>query len=179
MLKVAMKYVSFFGMSAFLLAGQVSADEALSKASAQISKGQYSDAVKTLEPLVKAGNAAAQYHLGILYYNGKGVPEDERKAVQLLTGSAQQGNVDAMYQLGNAYTFGNEAPQLVVDPDVEAANWYFKAAKQGSADAQYSIGLLFMAGKGLAKNDKEAMYWMQQAAKNGHKDAKSYVGNRK
>ena len=179
MFRVATKNISVFLVSAFLVSGNAFSDEGLGRAVTLISKGQYADAVKILDPLAKAGNAVAQYQMGILHYNGKGVPEDERKAVQLLTSSAQQGNVEAMYQLGNAYTFGSETPQLVADPDVEAANWYYKAAKQGNADAQYSIGLLFMAGKGLVKNDKEAMYWMQQAAKNGHKDAKSYVGNRK
>ena len=168
-----------FIMGAFLISLSVGADDALNAAAGLIGKGQYAEAVRALEPLAKSGNASAQYHLGMLYYNGKGVPEDEKRAVQLLTSSAQQGNVDAMYQLGNAFTFGSETPRLVADADMEAANWYYKAAKLGNADAQYSIGLLFMAGKGLAKNDKEAMYWMQQAAKNGHKDAKSYVGQRK
>lgn len=142
-------------------------------------KGQFVEAAKALESVAKAGDPTAQYQLGLLYYNGKGVPEDEKKAVQLLTSSAEKGNVDAMYQLGNAYTFGSETPRLVADADIEAANWYFKAAKAGNADAQYSLGLLFMAGKGLVKNEKEASYWMQQAARNGHKDAKNYVGSAK
>lgn len=178
MLRTAVKYLSIIAMGTFLISGPLSAEDALTKASQQIANGRYADAVSTLEPLVNAGNSAAQYQLGLLYYSGNGVPEDEKKAVQLLTASAQQGNVEAMYQLGNAYTFGNQTPQLVGDADVEAAKWYFMAAKQGHADAQYSMGLLLMSGKGLVRNDKEAMYWMQQAAKNGHKDAKGYVSGR-
>lgn len=174
-----LKHLSMVAFCVACFSAPALAEDTLGTATALIGKAQYADAARLLEPLAKAGNAGAQYQLGVLYYNGKGVPEDEKKAVQLFTSSAQQGNVEAMYQLGNAFTFGNETPRLVADADVEAANWYFKAAKLGNADAQYSIGLLFMAGKGLAKNDKEAMYWMQQAAKNGHKDAKNYVGHRK
>lgn len=174
-----LKYFSVIGLIALLHGGQVHANDVVAKAAELIAKAQYAEAVRTLDPLAKAGDADAQYHLGVLYYNGMGVPEDEKKAVQLLTSSAQKGNVDAMYQLGNAYTFGAQTPQLVADADVEAAGWYFKAAKAGNADAQYSIGLLFLVGKGLEKNEKEAMYWMQLAAKNGHKDAKNYIGNHK
>lgn len=158
-----------------LLAGPTFAGDPLGDAIESIRKTQYAEAVRSLEPLAKSGNPGAQYHLGLLYYNGKGVAENEKRAVELLTAAARQGNVDAMYQLGNAFIFGNDTTRLVADADVEAANWYFKAAKAGNADAQYSLGLMFLAGKGLAKNDKEAAYWMQQAAKNGHKDAKDYV----
>lgn len=157
----------------------VFAADLLATATGLIIKAQYPEAVRILDPLAKGGSSEAQYHLGLLYYSGKGVPEDEKKAVQLLISSAQQGHVGAMYQLGNAFTFGNETSRMVADADIEAANWYFKAAKLGNSDAQYSLGLLFMAGKGLVKNEKEALYWMENAAKNGHKDAKNYVSTRK
>lgn len=174
-------YKHFFAASALglVFATGAFADGTFDIATGLIQKGQFAEAAKLLDPLAKSGDPGAQYQLGLLYYNGKGVPEDEKKAVQLLTSSAEKGNVNAMYQLGIAYTFGSETPRLVADADIEAANWYFKAAKAGNADAQYSLGLLFMAGKGLVKSEKEASYWMQQAARNGHKDAKNYVSSRK
>ena len=153
--------------------------ETLAVATDLLSKQKYVEAARILDSLAKSGNAEAQYRLGLLHYNGKGVAESEKTAISLLTSSAQQGNVDAMYQLGNVLTFGTEAFRLVSEPDIEAAKWYFKAAKLGNADAQYSLGLLFMAGKGLEKNEKEALYWMRQAANKGHKDASSYVAGRK
>ena len=151
----------------------------LDSAMALLGEGKRTEAAKLFQQLAEAGNPIAQYQLGMLYYIGKGVKEDEKVAVEWLSKSARQGNVEAMYQLGNAFTFGNETPRLVADADVEAAQWYYKAAKAGNADAQYSLGLLFMAGKGVEKNDKEATYWMQLAAKNGHKDATNYIQSRK
>lgn len=153
---------------------QAPIDDALSA----YNSGNFDQAAKLLKPLVAKGDPVAQLKLGMLHYAGKGVPENERTAVELLTKSANQGNTEAMYQLGNAFTFGNDTPKLVADPDIEAARWYFKAASAGNADAQYSLGLVFMAGKGVERSDKEAAHWMQMAAKNGHKDAQNYVNAR-
>jgi len=173
------KLLAVFGFMALVGGPAAGANESIAKAVELITQARHADAARLLEPLAKAGDAEAQYHLGLLHYAGKGVPENERKAVELLKSSAERGNVNAMYQLGNAFTFGNDTPRLVADADTEAAQWYYKAAKLGNADAQYSLGLLFMAGKGLEKSQKEATYWMQEAARNGHKDARSYVSGRK
>ena len=168
-----------FALCTTLLSSAASASDVSNRARTLIQQANFAEAVRTLEPAARTGDKDAQFELGLLYYNGKGVPENEKRAVELLTASANAGHVDAMYQLGNAFTFGKDTPRLVADTDIAAAEWYYKAAKKGSADAQYSLGLLFMAGKGVERNDKEASYWMQEAAKGGHKDAKNYVATRK
>ena len=151
------------------------AQEDIDSALRAYNSGDYQHAAKLLPPLANKGNPVAQLKLGMMYYAGKGVSENEKLAVEYLTKSAQQGNVEAMYQLGNAFTFGSETPKLAADADIEAAQWYFKAANNGSADAQYSLGLMFMAGKGVEKDKTEAARWMKMAAKNGHKEAQSFV----
>lgn len=162
-----------------LLSLPLLAADVTSAVSPLLAKGDYAEAAKLLKPLAEAGDALAQYHLGMLHYNGHGVPEDEKTAVDLLTKSANQGNVDAMFQLGNAFVFGNDTPRFVADADQEAARWYFKAASAGHAEAQYALGLLFIVGKGVQKNTEEADRWMEQAAKNGHKDAQNYMASKK
>lgn len=141
-----------------------------------LSSGRPDEAARRLTPLAESGEAEAQYRLGLLYYTGKGVPENERKAFDLLLKAARQKHYDAAYQLGNLLAFGQDAPKIVADPDVEAARWYYEAATNGHADAQYSLGLLFLTGKGVVKDTKEATHWIQQAAKNGHKEAQSHLG---
>ena len=153
----------------------ISHGDELARGIAAIDGGKASDAAAILKPLADAGNPRAQLHLGMLYYNGHGVAENEKQAVELLRRSAAGGNIDAMYQLGNVFTFGQQATNLVDDPDLEAAKWYHEAAVAGNRDAQYSLGLMFMSGKGVVKDAKEAEHWMQQAAKAGHPDAKSYI----
>jgi TPR repeat protein len=57
--------------------------------------GNYVKATSILQPLVATGDACAQYQLGEMYMQGKGVPEDKAKALELFKKSAAQGNAKA------------------------------------------------------------------------------------
>lgn len=155
-----------------LISGAATAADPLADATRAIESGHHAQAVQLLTPLAAAGNPLAQYRLGMLYYLGHGVPEDERQAVILWKKAATQGSTDAMYQLGSAFLFGIQAAKTVPDPDREAASWYFQAASAGHAEAQYHLGLLFLAGKGVINSRPEAARWMRKAAAQGHAEAK-------
>lgn len=170
-----MQIPRFLILALLLSAPATFGQESMNAAMRAYNAGNFDAAVKLFVPLANKGDPVAQLRLGTLYYAGKGVQENEKMAVALFTKSANQGNTEAMLQLGNAFTFGTETPSLVADPDIEAARWYFKAASAGNADAQYSLGLMFMAGKGVEKDQSEAARWMKLAAKSGHKDAQSFV----
>ncbi|MFZ5511582.1 MAG: tetratricopeptide repeat protein, partial [Pseudomonadota bacterium] len=137
--------------------------------------GEYQAAARALIPLARAGDARAQTQLGLLYFFGRGVAEDEKAALAWLKKAANQGHVEAMLHLGNALVFGADAPRLVADPDREAAQWYFRAASAGNADAQYNLGLLFLAGKGVMENREEALRWIRRAAAQNHPAAQRFV----
>lgn len=139
-------------------------------------EGRYEQAIQLLTPLADQSNSQAQFRLGMMHYQGQGVPEDEKLAVYWLRKSAVQGNSDAMFELGNAFLFGREASKLVPEPDREAALWYFQAASAGNAQAQYHLGLLFLAGKGVINSRKEAMNWFGKAAAQGHEAARRALG---
>lgn len=147
-----------------------------------INEGRYAKAIEVLTPLANGNNAYAQLRLGSLHYHGQGTPEDEKLALHWWKKAAAQGNADAMFQIANAYLFGNQAAKSVVDPDREAAVWYFQAASAGHAEAQYHLGLLFLAGKGVVDSQEEAARWFRKAADQGHAEAKralSDVGKKK
>jgi TPR repeat protein len=57
------------------------------------------------------GDAGAQYHLGLLYRNGNGVPQDYAAAVSWFRMAADQGDAAAQYSLGSIYFDGRGAPQ--------------------------------------------------------------------
>jgi TPR repeat protein len=38
--------------------------------------GDYATALNEFLPLAKSGNSSAQFNLGIMYYQGQGVPQD-------------------------------------------------------------------------------------------------------
>jgi hypothetical protein len=58
----------------------------------------------------------------------------------------------------------------------EAMRWYRKAAEQGNADAQFTIGLLYENGWGVAQDYAEAMRWFRKVADQGNADAQDNIG---
>ena len=78
------------------------------------------------------GEAAAQYNLGVMYYYGKGVPEDYTEAAKWYRKAAEQGHVTAQWMLGGIYYQGED--EGVPDNDVEAYAWFSVAATNGQED---------------------------------------------
>ena len=150
----------------------------LDEATKLYENGQYDAAAKQLQPLAEAGDAAAQHKLSVMYFYGRGVPENETQAMQWARRSADSGNADAMYFIATMYVFGDKVPETVTDPDLEAAKWMFEAASRGHADAEYGLGLLFLAGKGVVQSQEEALKWIGLAAEHGHTGAKSFMSGR-
>lgn len=150
----------------------VHAADALNDALRAIEAGRHDKAAQILVPLATSGNAFAQYRLGILYYHGQGVVEDENQAIYWWKKAASQGYAEAMFQLGSAFLFGTQVGKVVPDPDREAAVWFFQAASAGHAESQYHLGLLFLAGKGVVESRVEAARWIRKAASQGHAEAK-------
>lgn len=158
-------------------AAAFAADSALDEALKAYEAGNYTSAANLLKPLAESGDGVAQHRLSVMHFYGKGVPEDERKAVDWARASAAKGNSDAMYFLGTMFVFGDDAPKQVDDPDREAAKWYFEAARTGHADAEYGLGLLFLAGKGVVQDQDEAIKWIRRAAGHGHSGAQSFFAS--
>ena len=91
------------------------------------------------------GDATAQFNLGVIYDNGRGVPQDFKQAVAWWRKAAEQGHVDAQYNLGVRYGNGQGVPQ-----DYQRAYaWFLKAAEQGDAKAQYNLGWMYGNGQGV------------------------------
>lgn len=135
---------------------------------------EFAKAADAFKPLANAGNAQAQFRLGMLYHLGRGVREDESEAFRWILSAARQGHVDAQFQLATLYTFRYGVPADEPDPDVQAAHWYFAAASQGHAEAQYALGLMFLTGKGVARSTEEANKWMRRAAERGYDAARTF-----
>jgi TPR repeat protein len=150
------------------LAGASPLDEALKALEA----GSSPKAAELLLKLANEGNPLAQFRLGNLYYHGHSVAEDENMAIYWWKKSAASGNAEAMYQIAHAYLFGSTAAKSLADPDKEAAIWYFQAASAGHAEAAYTLGLLFLAGKGVVEDRNEAIRWFRNASNKGHVEAR-------
>ncbi|HHF0499545.1 TPA: tetratricopeptide repeat protein, partial [Haemophilus influenzae] len=90
-------------------------------------QSNYQTAFKLWLPLAEQGNAKAQYNLGVMYGNGRGVKQDYFKAVNWYRKAAEQGHADAQLNLGYMYEKGRGVKQ----DDFEAVKWYRQAAEQG------------------------------------------------
>jgi TPR repeat protein len=113
------------------------------------------------------GDASAQFNLGNMYYNGKGVQRDYKKAAKWLRMAAEQGVAGSQMILGIMY-FNGEG---VTQDYKEAAKWYRKAANQGHADAQNNLGKMYANGKGVAQNHVKAYAWINLSAEQNPKYA--------
>jgi TPR repeat protein len=136
------------------------ADEDLRAATDAYAKGDYATALKLLQPLAEAGNAGAQYGLGVLYRNGKGVARDLGEAVSWYRKSAEQGNPFAEYDLATMYGEGLGVAQSYPD----ALGWYRRAADQGDPRALYNLGVMYEKGQGTAADSAKAYMWYTLAA---------------
>ena len=101
-------------------------------------RSDYATALREWQPLAEQGQAVAQYQLGLLYANGKGVTKDDAKARQWYEKAAVQGNAWAQAQIGQLYATGRGVPQDYIT----ARGWYEKAAAQGNAWAQAQLSLM-------------------------------------
>jgi uncharacterized protein len=127
----------------------------------------YAMALKVYAPLAEQGDANAQYTLGMLYKDGKGVRQDYEAAVKWLTLAAEQGAGGAQADLGVMYL---EGYGVLKDARV-AAKWYTLAAEQGIVTAQSNLGALYLTGKGVQQSYKAAIKWYSVAAKEGDVNA--------
>ena len=67
--------------------------------------------VQTLLETAAAGDASAQFKIGLLYEEGWGVPEDDAEARKWYRKAAEQGHVRAQFNLGVIYDTGTGVPE--------------------------------------------------------------------
>ena len=97
-----------------------------------LQRGDYTRALRELLPLAEQGNIVAQYNLGVMYFDGKGVPKDDTKAVKWYRLAAKQGDAEAQNNLGVMYANGEGVPK----DDAQAYAWLNAAAEQGDDTAE-------------------------------------------
>ena len=94
-------------------------------------RGDYAAEVAIIRPLAEKGSPVAQFNLGVLYDQGKGVPQDNALAMEWYRKAAEQGLPQAQINLGIMYEQGQG-----VKPDyTQAYFWYALADTQGDSQA--------------------------------------------
>jgi hypothetical protein len=97
----------------------------------------------------EAGDAKAQYNLGLAFYNGvKGPPAEVRPGIR-------------------------RSKIILTQNTSLATDWFRKSAAQGYSEAQFMLGKCYLAGNGVEKNKEEAMKWLKVATDQGNKEAEA------
>ena len=147
-----------------------------------------------------AGNSNAQYDVGAMYQNGRGVAANRARAIEWYRKAASQndqkaisrlnliqsneerfgktlaraetGDVESQYDLGNMYSEG-----VGIDADMKKAMaWYEKAASQGYEKAQYKLGLFYYEEGAAGEDLSLAFRLFSNAAEKGHPAAQYHLG---
>jgi S1-C subfamily serine protease len=112
--------------------GDADAQRSLKRLQKEIAK---QNKLRQLQARAKQGDAEAQFMLGVMYGEGKGVPQNDKTAVKWYTLAAEQGNANAQTLLGFAYSLG----EGVIKDYVRSHMWFNIAASSGeSKDASKS-----------------------------------------
>ncbi len=128
--------------------------------------------VDQVQPAADEGDPEALYIMATVYFKGKRIARDFRKAADLFTRAGEQGLGLAQLHLGQMYFDGSKVPQN----DALALRWYQVAALQGMKQAQYGLGNVYAQGRGTPADMKQAAYWYEQAAMQGHGPSQTELG---
>jgi uncharacterized protein len=135
-------------------------------------KGDYSAAMRIIQPLAEQGNAVAQSIVGAMYRDGEGVPPNYAEALRWFRRAAEQGNDNAQTNLAFMYINGEGVPQNYD----EALRWFRKAAEQGNDKAQLLLGTMYYNAEGVQQNYAEALKWFRKAAEQNNDKAQGMLG---
>ncbi|MEM7121717.1 MAG: SPOR domain-containing protein [Pseudomonadota bacterium] len=126
--------------------------------------GDYAAAIAEWQPLAEQGNLEAQFGMGIIYENGRGIGRDYTEAAKWYAAAAEGGHPGAQFNLGNIYQQGLGVPKDAS----RAVYWWTLSAAQGLSDAQLNLGIAYHRGDGVARDQDLAFSWFQRAAEAGN-----------
>ena len=125
-----------------------------------LSREERVDAAVQMKRLAQAGDAHAQYLMGLLYRGGGLVIPDTERAQYWMEQAATQNVPAAQYSLGKLLL--SDDP-LVHDPD-QGIRWLKASGQNGNDYAAYTLGKEYLSGRYVFKNTEKAAEYFRQAA---------------
>jgi localization factor PodJL len=127
----------------------------------------------TLRDAAAAGDANAQFELGLRFIEGRSVAKDPHVAAQWFAEAAAHDLPIAQYRLAALYEKG-----IGVARDAQLAmSWYAKAANAGNARAMHNLAVMNAEGGAGGKPDyAEAAQWFHKAGLLGVRDSQFNLG---
>jgi TPR repeat protein len=134
------------------------------------------EAVNYYQQAAAQGSVEAMIQLYLCLWEGRGVNADHTQAMQWLTKAADAGNAYAQclmgYRCENTEWEGEGANHYLPQPNWrEAFRWHRLSANQNWAGGEYCLGLLYLDGHGVEKNEERSLEMIRAAADQGHTQA--------
>lgn len=158
-------------LTMLVLVGGVSHAANFQKGLEAAQKGDFKTAYEEWIPLAEAGDALSQYNIGLMYRNGDGVSQNDRKAFFWFGKAASQGLAAAQDRLGWMYANG-----VGTEKDMrKGITWTYLASRQGDKTAKTNLRVMqshlaetYMLGlEGHRKDVYLAFLWFSLAGRCG------------
>ena len=123
-------------------------------------------AIRLLTESAESGFSPAEYLFGKLLYHGEVVGQDISKALLYLERAAEKENACAAYLAGKI--------RLTEDgyTDIQKTVRLFQiAAAQGNHYAEYQLGLIYLRGQDLERDEPQAIRWLTLSSEHGNQYA--------
>lgn len=130
-------------------------------------------AMRWLEKAAEQGVPMAQAQVGEAYaYGLMGVAPDRSRALPLLEAAARGGEVSAYNTVGVLLS-----ASATSDGELRRVIEYFrKGAELGDPPAAFNIGVAYLDGVGVIRDQRQGVTWLTRSADAGHAPAQYYMG---
>ena len=136
-------------------------------------EGDEDDAIEIWNEPGRKGDVQSQFALGFAYFHGTGTRVHSAKTFHWFKQAGEQGHASAQYYVGLMLERGQGTAQNFF----RAAEWYDLAIRWGDRrDAKCALGLLYLRGRGLPRNEAKATKLIHAAAEQGHYLAQHLMG---
>ena len=156
----------------FSAAGNLGQTEAMVFAGQMMASGRGVEAPDLLgaaswfSKAAEKGDSIGLYTLAECHLFGKGVPKDPTRAIELLTAASALNNPRAMNLLGDLFRKG--VPGIMKPNFDESVRLFSQAKELGFLDAQGNLGVLYIYGQGVPKDERKAVALFRGGAEKGN-----------
>jgi len=110
--------------------------------------GNYAEAYEIWLPLARHGDLAAVFNIGLMLRDGRGIPQDQPRALSFFRQCAERNHLGCEVNLADMYYMGKGTQQDLR----RAASWLMVAARRGHYPSMYKLGGMFERGEGVMPN---------------------------
>ncbi len=160
----------------------------LKKAKRAYRNGNYARALKFFRSASDEGNIVADWYLGHMYRQGRGVQQNDAAAYTYYSRVADRYDpdeddqtklrviVDAMIRLADYQRVGVPSARIKANPQAAARTYLRIATTYGHPAAHFALGVMNVEGKGVNANPQQGLKWLMAAARKRYAPAEAYLG---